>query len=339
MEKLTKFILAVVTLLAVLAFFLLLKRSSAPKEEIVANMGPVTIRDIAKTEQLKVLSAHKEILASMHRVKSGLLKDSEDKIYVIYPATLHFGFDLSECDTSSIQTMGDTVLVKLPPVKILNKDGKSVDEAAKRTAIEEGTWSAQEMTELRGRAEALMRRYCEYDSCYARAEKTGKSMVRTMLLSLGYGHVEVEVMPRADYGLCLMKQSVRNMMKYRFYKKDKLHYLLYNVANAQKEARLYYSPGNLSERELLAVGDCFMPFMAAEPRNARILVRDKGVFVMLANNQVDKGSKEAEKIIHQAKGRNMAKIKEVLKKLVFANKKPVYVVEVDKNGHIIYQYQ
>ena len=338
MEKLTKLVLAVVTLLVVLAFFMLMKRASAPKEPMEFTVGPVTVKDIAKTEKLKVLSVHKEVLASMHRVKNGLLKDSEEKIYVIYPATLHFGFDLNECDTTSIRMRGDTVLVKLPPVTILNKEGKSVDEAAKRTAIEEGSWSPQEMIALRAQAEALMRRSCEYDSCYAKAESSGKTMVRTMLLSLGYSNVEVSVTPRTDYGLCLMKKSVRNMAKYRFYKKEKTHFLAYNMSNAQKEARLYYTPGNLSERELLAVGDCFMPFMAAEPRNARILVRDKTVYVLLGNNNVTKGSKEAAAIARKASGRNMAKIKEVLRMLVFADKKTVYVLEVDKDGHLIYQY-
>lgn len=339
MEKLMKFVLALVTLAVVLAFFFLVKKATAPKEMMEYGLGPVTIRDIAKTEQLKVLSAHKEVLASMHRVKSGLLKDTEEKIYVIYPATLHFGFDLNECDTNSIRSHGDTVVVKLPPVRILNKDGKSVDEAAKRTAIEEGAWSAQEMIELRQRAEAMMRRQCEYDSCYARAEVTGRSMVATMLRSLGYRHVEVLSTPRSDYGLCLMRKSVRDMMKYRFYKKSSSRYLQYNAGNAQKEARLYYKYGNLTDRELLAVGDCFMPYMAAEPCNARLLAKDKMVFVFLFNEGVVRGTKEAEKVARQAKGKKFAKLKNVLESLVFAKKKSVYVYEVDKKGQLLYQYQ
>ena len=332
-----KFLLTVVTIVVLILLGIVLYRALAPAEPLDYTVGPLTLRDISNTEQLKVFTARKEVLVSQHRINSGLIMDSEDKIYVIYPATLQLGFDLSKCDSTNVAVSGDSVTVKLPPVSILNRDGHAVDEASKRTAIESGQWSAQEMTDLRQRAEALMVRNCEYDSCYARAEQLGRQMVQSMLQSMGYSYVDVDIARRSDYGLCLVDRRFRNQHPYRWYTKDKMSYLAFNIDQPKREARLFFTPGNITERELLALGDYFSIIFAQTPRDVGIVKRGDTVYVMFHNDYLTAGTKEADKYKAVALRKDMSKLRKVVARLIFKGKK-VAVMEVDKGGHLICQY-
>jgi hypothetical protein len=149
-------IVTVVVLVAIAIFAYLMLR---PKSGLDYKVWPITINQISKTEQLKVVSFHKDILVSEHRLGKGIFSSTEDKIYVIYPATLNLGFDLSKCNEQTFRKQGeDTVLVTLPPVEVLNKKGYTIDEAGKHTAIEKGNWSNETMAGLKKRAEAIMLR-------------------------------------------------------------------------------------------------------------------------------------------------------------------------------------
>ena len=336
MNELMKWLLTAATILVALGVVLLLLRLTKPSEPLDYSTGPVTVLDIAKTEKLKVLTIHKEVLAHQHRFNSGLLKKGEERIYVIYPATLHFGFDLTRCDSNSIQTHGDTVSVTLPPVQILNKEGRSVDEAIKRTAIEEGEWSATELTTLRNRAEALMRRQCEYDGCYEKAEKAGVSAVRAMMASLGYGHVEVKVKKRANYGLCLIDKGFRNSHSFKFCRKDGNSYLSYEKGG--KESRLYYTPGNISLQELLAIGDYFMLFFDKNPRQVVISKKDSSLALAFINSDITDGSKEAKQLQARASRYDMGPLRHAIVDLVYGGKMSLIVLETDKKGNEIFRY-
>lgn len=336
MNKLMKLLLAAVTLAVIVGLVLLFVRLTRPSEPLDYSVGPITVLDIAKTEQLKVLTIHKEILAHQHRYASGLLSNKEERIYIIYPATLHFGFDLTRCDNNSIQTHGDTATVILPPVQILNKEGHSVDEASKRTAIEEGEWSAVELTTLRNRAEALMRRQCEYDNCYEKAEKAGISAVRAMMASLGFRHVDVKVRKRASYGLCLIDKSFRNSHSFTFCRKDGKSYLSFQKGT--QESRLYYTPGTIALQELLAMGDYFMMFFDKVPRHAVVVKKDKQMVLAFLNPTVTEGSKEAEQVRSRAARFNMAPLRHAISDLVFLGKVGLTVMETDKNGKEICRY-
>ena len=338
MSSMMKYLLAMATVLALLVLAFLYIQSLSKSDPLDVEVGPLTVRNIASTEKLRVLSMRKEVLASQHRIGGGLLGNGESKIFVIYPATLHFGFDLSKCDTTSIQVQGDTVSVVLPPVEVLNRDGKAVDEAAKRTPIEQGDWSAKEMTALRERAEALMLRSCEYDSCYVRAERMGRNMVAAAISRLGYSHVEVSVKPRSDYGLCLIDKGTRNRQSVQFFKKGDLHYVLFNGGSSQKEARLYYHSGNIDNRHLLALIDCFTLQFAAAPRDVLVTMRGKDVFVMYQNTQIKVGSKEATARRNAAAKKDMSSLHTILSLLVFPGVEKVEIMETDKDGNVIYRY-
>ena len=335
-NSMMKWLLTAVTILVIVGLVLLLVRLTRPSEPLEYSIGPVTMLDIAKTEKLKVLTIHKEVLAHQHRLSSGLLNNKEERIYIIYPATLHFGFDLSRCDSNSIRTHGDTALVVLPPVQILNKEGHSVDEASKRTAIEEGEWSAVEMTTLRNRAEALMLRQCEYDECYAKAEKAGVSAVRAMMASLGFSHIEVKVRKRANYGLCLIDRNFRNNHSFNFCRKDGQSYLSFKKGN--QESRLYYTPGNIALQELLAMGDYFMLFFDRVPRHAVVAKKDSQIVLAFLNPSITAGSKEANQVKANASRFDMAPLRHALSDLVFKGKVGLTILETDKKGDEIFRY-
>lgn len=336
MNELMKWLLTAATILVALGMVLLFLRLTKPKEALSYSVGPVTVLDIAKTEKLKVLTMHKEVLAHQHRFNSGLLKKNEERIYVIYPATLHFGFDLTRCDSSSIRTHGDTVSVTLPPVQILNKEGHSVDEALKRTAIEEGEWSATDMINLRHRAEAIMRRQCEYEGCYEKAEQAGVSAVRAMMASFGYGHVEVAVRKRASYGLCLIDKNFHNSHSFKFCRKDNKSYLSFQKGS--QESRLYYTPGNISLQELLAMGDYFMLFFDRSPRQVIAFKKDSQLVLAFLNPTVNAGSKESETVRSRAARYDMQPLRHAITDLIYNGKIGLTLLEIDKKGQEIFRY-
>ncbi len=333
--------LTIATILIILAMVIIIIAVSLPSGSGTNyTVGPLSVRSLMKTEQLKVLSVHKEILASQRRKSKGLFKDKEEKIYVIYPATLQFGFDLAKADTNSIVRHGDSVDVVLPPVTILNRDGKAVDEADKRTAIEEGTWSAAEMTLLRERAEAMMLRNCEYDSCYAKAERTARFMMASMMRNMGVEHFSVTITPRADYGTCLIDKKVKNSNPYLFCMRSDRPCLSFNTSNGGKEGLLFYDRNGFSQYQLLAVGDVFIPFMASTPREAEMAMRKGDLYVLFHNANVKADTKEAKDFVAASKKRKnaMDALQQNLSPLVADNQGRVFLVEVDKNKKYLLTY-
>lgn len=333
--------LTVATILIIVAMVIIIVAVTLPSESGTGvSVGPLSVRSLVKTEQLKVLSVHKEILASQRRKAKGLFKEKEEKIYVIYPSTLHFGFDLSQADSGSVIRNGDSVALVLPPVSILNKDGKSVDEAGKRTAIEEGEWNAGEMSLLRERAEAMMLRSCEYDSCYAKAERVAQIMVASMLRNMGVEKYAVKISPRKNYGLSLTDKQTRNKHPYLFCQKNNRQYLSFNTANGGKEGLLFYDQGNFSQYQLLAIGDACIKMMATDPREAEAAFSKGNLYVLFHNPGVKAGTKEATAYVGKTNKRknSMSQLERSLAPLTAESGGRVFLVEVDKNGKYLLTY-
>ena len=324
-----KYLLAFVTASFLFLLIAVIYRALHPAGEILNyEVSNVTVREISRTEKLKVLSMHKEVLVGHHRLVTGLVKDSEQKIYTIYPATLIFGFDLAKCDTNSIKVFGDSVVVTLPPVEILNKDGKAVDEANKRTAIEVGEWPPVVMKNMKNRAEAIMRRKCEYDSCYRKAERMGRAVVTNAMRGLGYQHVVVNIKPRANYGLCLMGKS---MARVEFYEDSHMTFLAFN-AGSKGQSRLYYNGRNITLSELLAMADAMAPFFEKNFRHATVVKTNQEVTVMLHNDLAASAVKK------EVAPQTIATLRDRLSKQVFGGKCNVHFQEVDKNKKRVIDY-
>ena len=323
-------IVTVLVLAAIAVFvYLMLMRSN----DLDYKVWPITINQISKTEKLKVASFHKEILVSEHRISKGLFSNTEDKLYIIYPATLNLGFDLSKCNEQTFRRIGeDTVFVTLPPVEVLNKNGYTIDEAGKHTAIEKGIWSNETIGLLKKRAEAIMLRSCEYDSCYRKAEELGKIMVKALVKKLGYATVVVEVQPRKSYGLALMGERYACTTPYKFYQEQGKRFLLFK---GRGERRMYFPRATFSYPQLFALGDYFNRYL----KDCDVEVKKvSNTLLVSLRHRTTSGSKAAVDILKNANPEEVARWKKDIARQIFNNSLNVKVEHVDMNNNVLYTY-
>jgi len=194
------------------------------------NSSEVYIKELKNTEKLKVLTMYKEILVNEYKgdeTSPDWLKSfswynyfskpkisTRDQITCIYPCRLDFGWNLKNLP-NWVEKRGDTVYVNLPVVEILNEGGLSVDEANKRTPIQKGSWTASQMNDIRQMAQAKMIRSCMSDSCYAKAELMGESVVRKMLESFGFKNIVIDIEKKQDRN-AISLDTKRNPYKVRY---------------------------------------------------------------------------------------------------------------------------
>lgn len=333
-----KKILVAVTAVVLILMVWLVIRAVKGDDGLPFSVGDATIRNITKTEKLKVLTMHKDVLAAQHRVTRGLFSDTEEKLYVIYPATLNFGFDLAKCDTSSVTTMGDTLVVTLPPVEILNTGEKSVDEASKHTAIESGQWSPADMAKLRDRAEALMLRTCEYDSCYHKAERVAADMVALMAKKMGFQHVIVNLTNRDSYGLALTNKLYTSVTPYKFCVADGHSYLAFPFIGKGTEPRLYYYEGNMSQQQLLALGDFFTGFFRSHPAEVELLLKGSEILILFRHDKIAANSREAIQITKKASAKDVEEIRTHVGHDIFQDKYKLRISHIDKQKKPFFTY-
>lgn len=325
--------LSIVTVMVLVAIAIFVYLMLRPSGDLDYKVWPITINQLSKTEQLKVVTFHKDILVSEHRLSKGLFSNTEDKLYVIYPATLNLGFDLSKCNEQTFRKLGeDTVVVTLPPVEVLNKKGYAIDEAGKHTAIEKGTWSNETMASLKKRAEAIMLRSCEYDSCYRKAEELGKVMVRSMVQKLGFPTVIVEVQPRQSHGVALMGEHYGCSTPYKFYQAQGKRFLSFK---GKGERRMYYPGATFTYPQLLALGDFFNRNLKAGDVEVK---KDGDSLLVMLRHDTTAGTKEAVSILKKAKPEEVVAWKRDIAGKIFNNSLKISVEHVDKNNKVLYSY-
>ena len=232
------------------------------------TISTVTVEDIRKIGQLKVLTIYKEFLVSQYRKRSFLIPD--DEIHIVYDGRIDLGFDLAECPDSCITRHGDSTFVTLPPVRILNQNEVYVDPGDVK--IESGTWTNGEMEGFKHRANAYMLYSSERDDCYRRAERMGMQTITELLRPMETNYIEVRVAGRDDYGMPLgenvkkKKQAEQN--PYRYIEDGKKHYLEY-----QNGSQLYYE--GVSDYDLIAVADICNAYMDGKKLKAHLKMEKK----------------------------------------------------------------
>lgn len=230
-----------------------------PRTEI----GHIQITDLSKTAKLKVLSIYKEVIISQYRQERGFLfSQNEYQIHSIYPGRIDIGFDLTKCEDDWIVTDGDTVIVSLPPVEILNKDAWYIDETKKQTPIEDGTWTTADYNTMAQRANALIRRTCELDDCYKQAETQGFKVVTNLLKTFGYNNLKINIKTRDNYKPyhIVDADAAKFVNPYQFYiGTDGNRYIHFSNG-----ANLHYK-GNFTQEELLSFIDLFNQYTIEEP--------------------------------------------------------------------------
>lgn len=151
------------------------------------------IKDIGEWEFLSITS--EDIVDTTAVVKRPWpLPDSKKRLVRIYKGTLRLGFDL-KTDTREgwIAERGDTVDVKLPPVRLL--DDRFIDEAATRPLIEEGDWTHEDRERLYSKAVRKMKREYLSPENIHRVETSALEQMESLLRSLGFQQVNIETTP------------------------------------------------------------------------------------------------------------------------------------------------
>jgi hypothetical protein len=139
-----------------------------------------SIRDIGQWEFLSVTD--EELVDT---VRKGLFRD--DHLVRIYYGTMRLGIDLAKVSEGWITTSGDSVVLTLPPVGLL--DERFIDEARTQSFHESGRWSARDREALYQKARRQMLAHGLTPQNLRSAEDNADAQFRRLLRSMGFEQV------------------------------------------------------------------------------------------------------------------------------------------------------
>ena len=121
-------------------------------------------------------------------VRKGLFSD--DHLVRIYYGTLRLGIDLSKAKKGWIKTQGDSVMVTLPKIGLLDKD--FIDEARTKAFYESGRWTAADREALYRKAHRQMIAHCLTPENLRCAQDNADQQFRKMLKAMGFNYVCID---------------------------------------------------------------------------------------------------------------------------------------------------
>ena len=146
--------IGVASLLIVAAALFWLIKALLPSASVSDNsrtyVSSTQVESIRRIGQWEFLSINAEEMVDTTR--RGLL--SNDHLVRIYYGTLRIGVDLTTIDSTCVTMAGDTLVLVLPDVGLLDSD--FIDEARTRSFHESGTWSGKDRNDLHRRAQQRM---------------------------------------------------------------------------------------------------------------------------------------------------------------------------------------
>ena len=116
---------------------------------------------------------------------------SDDELIRIYYGTPRLGIDMREVDENWIQRDKDTIVVVLPPVKLL--DEHFIDEARTKSFFESGKWTDADRNAMYERARQRMKARALNSSNMKSAEENAMRQFYQMLRSMGFENVRVRL--------------------------------------------------------------------------------------------------------------------------------------------------
>ena len=151
------------------------------------DVTPTMIRSIEQIGEWSFLEINDEALVDT--VRRGIF--SNDELVRIYYGTLRLGINLKDAKEGWLSMSGDTLVAKLPPVRLLDND--FIDETRTRSFIASGKWSSVDRKEMYDRAVQKMRQRCLTKKNYAAAQLNAKEQFGQMLRSMGFEKTRVEI--------------------------------------------------------------------------------------------------------------------------------------------------
>ena len=178
-NKVVSLIVTALIAVAVCALFVVrcIGESDSPLSfEIGANQGidktPTLLTEVKKIGQWEFLSISDEEM--IDTVRKGFFSD--DQLTRIYYGTLRLGLDFSQCEEGWVSMEGDSVILNLPPVKLL--DENFLDETRTQSFIESGEWTGADRQDMAERAKWAMRQRCLTPENLALAQQNAERQLR-----------------------------------------------------------------------------------------------------------------------------------------------------------------
>ena len=107
----------------------------------------------------------------------------------IYYGTLRLGIDLSKLRAQDVRLVEDTVVVKLPPVGLL--DDNFIDETRTKTFFSKGSWEPSDREALYARARKQMLARCLTEENIHIAQANAIDEVTNLFQSMGFMYVKI----------------------------------------------------------------------------------------------------------------------------------------------------
>lgn len=149
------------------------------------DITPEQIRSIKAIGQWEFLSVTDEELVDT--VRRGIFSD--DHLVRIYYGTLRFGIDLGQAKPGWIVARGDSVIVTLPPISLLDHD--FIDEARTKSFFESGRWTAADREAMYRRAYRQMMSHSFTRANIRSAENNADAQFRNMLRAMGFDNIVI----------------------------------------------------------------------------------------------------------------------------------------------------
>lgn len=149
------------------------------------NDTPISIERMRQIGEWEFLCISDEELVDTTRKR--LFKD--DQLIRIYTGKLRLGVDMKEMADNSIVREGDSLIITLPEVKLL--DERFIDEAATQSFYESGSWDGADYELLYKKAKRQMKEHCLTEENMRTARENGKLQVRKMLEAVGIEKVSL----------------------------------------------------------------------------------------------------------------------------------------------------
>ena len=143
-----------------------------------------SMKDIGQWEFLAI--ADEEMIDT---TRNGFFTD--DQLIRIYYGTLRLGIDMSDVQDNWIEKEKDTLIVTLPPVKLL--DDKFIDEARTQSFYESGKWTDADREAMYQRAYRKMKDRCLTKENISSAEDNATRQFYQLMQSMGHEKIKVKV--------------------------------------------------------------------------------------------------------------------------------------------------
>ena len=181
--------IALFILLVIIASYLIYRSVVATGADIEVDqrigITPTQIASIKQIGEWEFLSVSDEEMVDTTRNRFF----ADDELVRIYYGTLRLGIDMSEVKGQWIKKEKDSIIVTLPPIKLL--DEKFIDEAQTKAFYESGKWTDEDRQMMYERARQRMRARCLNRQNIESAEQNASRQFYQLMRSMGFSQVTI----------------------------------------------------------------------------------------------------------------------------------------------------